>query len=276
MEQHEEDAEVQAKHSRRNFLKSVGAVASGMVVAGVAGCAPVAPAPTAAPPTPAATVIPTAPVPPAIPPTAAPVVEAAAIPELGLTYFSMPQAAVIQAMSARIFPTDENGPGALEAGVVYFIDRQMSTPWAVGAEWYMQGPFVAGEPTQGWQFNLTPRQIYTYGIQFVEVYCNRQYTAGFAKLTPGQQDEVVKALFENRVDTFQGFTGAAFIDLVRQGTLEGLYSDPTWGGNHNMVGWKLKRYPGAQVTTDMTAKEFIELPPITLATGHIGSIRPMH
>jgi gluconate 2-dehydrogenase gamma chain len=205
-----------------------------------------------------------------------PMPEVPAIPELGLTYFSMPQAAVIQAMSARIFPSDANGPGALEAGVVYYIDRQMSTPWAVGADWYMEGPFEPGEPTQGWQLNLTPRQLYNYGIQFVEAYCNAQYKAGFASLTTDQQDEVIKALADNKVDTFQGFSGAVFFDLVRQGTLEGMYSDPLWGGNYNLIGWKLKRYPGAQVTTDLMATEFVELPPVTLATGHVGSIHPDH
>ena len=43
----------------------------------------------------------------------------------GFTYFVPFQAAIIQAAAARMIPTDENGPGATEAGVVYFIDRQL-------------------------------------------------------------------------------------------------------------------------------------------------------
>ena len=44
----------------------------------------------------------------------------------GLVHFSPLDAAVIVAAAARLIPTDANGPGATEAGVVHFIDRQLA------------------------------------------------------------------------------------------------------------------------------------------------------
>lgn len=59
------------------------------------------------------------------------------------TFFSAEEWAFVQAAVSRIIPADELGPGALEAGAAEFIDRQMNTPYATGAQWYMQGPFNA-------------------------------------------------------------------------------------------------------------------------------------
>ena len=57
------------------------------------------------------------------------------------TFFTPEEWAFIKAAVARLIPADERGPGALEAGVPEFIDRQMNTPYATGSIWYMQGPF---------------------------------------------------------------------------------------------------------------------------------------
>ncbi len=57
------------------------------------------------------------------------------------SWFTAEEFVFINAAVARLIPADERGPGALEAGVPEFIDRQMNTPYATGANWYMQGPF---------------------------------------------------------------------------------------------------------------------------------------
>ena len=65
---------------------------------------------------------------------------------------------------ARLIPNDDRGPGALEAGVPEFIDRQMNSPYATGTLWYMQGPFVPDAvPEMGYQLKLTPRELYRLG-----------------------------------------------------------------------------------------------------------------
>lgn len=42
-----------------------------------------------------------------------------------LQYLDAATAAEIEALAAQIIPTDETGPGAKEAGVIYFIDRAL-------------------------------------------------------------------------------------------------------------------------------------------------------
>ena len=59
------------------------------------------------------------------------------------SYFTAEEWAFIKAAVERLIPADEQGPGALEAGVPEYIDRQMNPPYAAGALWYMQGPFNA-------------------------------------------------------------------------------------------------------------------------------------
>ena len=81
------------------------------------------------------------------------------------SYFTAEEWAFINAAVAQLIPNDAQGPGALEAGVPEYIDRQMNTPYATGAQWYMQGPFNAdAAPEMGWQSKLVPKEIYRLGI----------------------------------------------------------------------------------------------------------------
>ena len=190
----------------------------------------------------------------------------------GLQYFTIEQARLVHALTARIYPSDENGPGAPEAGVVYFIDRQMDSAWGHGERWYMQGPFAGKNPTepfesdpeeaeedvvpwgdttpaqtQGWQYPLTPNEAYDQGIAAIREYVEAEYDgAKFRELDESQQDDVVAALEDDDVDTFEDLDldPSGFFLLVRQNTLEGMFSDPAYGGNREMVGWRLKGFPG--------------------------------
>lgn len=79
-------------------------------------------------------------------------------------FFNDREWAFINAAVARLIPADELGPGAKEAGVPEFIDRQLNTPYATGSIWYMQGPFNPDVPKEmGYQPPLVPKQIYNPG-----------------------------------------------------------------------------------------------------------------
>src|SRR5437660_651170 len=56
--------------------------------------------------------------------------------------------AFVDAAVARIIPNDDLGPGAKEAGVGLFIDRQLAGPYGRGETWYMQGPWREGAPNR--------------------------------------------------------------------------------------------------------------------------------
>ncbi|WP_226481357.1 gluconate 2-dehydrogenase subunit 3 family protein [Natrinema amylolyticum] len=201
-------------------------------------------------------------------------VEEVEVEPQGLEYFTIQQARVVHDLTARIYPSDDNGPGAPEAGVVYFIDEQMNSAWGRGERWYMEAPFAGKTPTdpfqqepgeaageevevpwaeedpaatQGWQYALTPNEAYDQGIYAVEQYVESEYDAeSFTGLDGSQQDEVVAALEADEVDTFEetDIDASGFFLMVRQNTLEGMFSDPMYGGNREMIGWRLKGFPG--------------------------------
>ena len=154
--------------------------------------------------------------------------------------------AFINAAVARLIPADELGPGAKEAGVPEFIDRQLNTPYATGSIWYMQGPFNPDVPKEmGYQLPLVPKQIYNLGIADAEAWCQDQYHKTFAELSSEQQDEAL-GLWESGKAEFKQLPASLFFTYLLQNTREGFFSDPIHGGNKGMVGWTLINFPGAR------------------------------
>ena len=147
---------------------------------------------------------------------------------------------------ARLIPADELGPGAKEAGVPEFIDRQLNTPYATGSIWYMQGPFNPDVPKEmGYQLPLVPKQIYNLGIADAEAWCQDKYHKTFAELSSEQQDEAL-GLWESGKAEFKQLPASLFFTYLLQNTREGFFSDPIHGGNKGMVGWTLINFPGAR------------------------------
>lgn len=162
------------------------------------------------------------------------------------TYFTAEEWTFIKAAVARLIPADDLGPGALEAGVPEFIDRQMNTPFASGALWFMQGPFVADAPKEmGWQSKLVPKDIYRLGIATTDAWCKQQQGKIFAELSTGAQDEVLKQL-EAGNPSFDAVPASIFFNMLLQNTKEGFFCDPIHGGNKGLVGWTLVGFPGAR------------------------------
>ncbi|KLU25168.1 gluconate 2-dehydrogenase [Caballeronia mineralivorans PML1(12)] len=160
-------------------------------------------------------------------------------------FFDAKEWTFVSAAVDRLIPTDSNGPGALDAGVPEFIDRQMDTPYAHGALWYMQGPFHEGPPELGYQLKLVPRDVYRMGIAAVERYCGKTYNKTFATLDAATRDTVLGQLEANKIELDDVPAGTFFAQLL-QNTREGFFCDPVHGGNRNMVGWKTIGFPGAR------------------------------
>ncbi len=161
-------------------------------------------------------------------------------------WFTVEEFAFITAAVARLIPSDERGPGALEAGVPEFIDRQMNTPYATGSNWYMQGPFNPDLPKElGYQLPLVPQQIYRLGLADADSYSKQQHGKVFAQLSGEQQDALLQAM-ESGSAEFSQLPSKVFFSFLLQNTREGFFSDPIHGGNQGMVGWKLINFPGAR------------------------------
>lgn len=164
----------------------------------------------------------------------------------GLMFFTNQQEFhVLSQAVERIFPEDDLGPGAIGLGVPYFIDNQLAGNYGSNAKEYMQGPFFAGEATQGYQSRLTRAEIFRQGIAKLEEEAQKRYEKAFVDIESGQMDEILTAFQKNEVE-MKGVSSEFFFRLLRQATLEGAYADPIYNGNNNMDGWRMKGFPGHQ------------------------------
>ncbi|HLN03228.1 MAG TPA: gluconate 2-dehydrogenase subunit 3 family protein [Bryobacteraceae bacterium] len=148
--------------------------------------------------------------------------------KLPLRFFTEEEALTIAAAAARIFPSDASGPGANEAGVVIYIDRQLASAYGRDQYRYTQPPFEQGVPEQGWQGKETPRELYRAGLK----------TLGrFHLLTSAEQDAKLHQIEHT-----------PFFSLLRTHTIEGIFCDPMHGGNRDLIGWQLIGFPGPHMS----------------------------
>lgn len=135
-------------------------------------------------------------------------------------FFTPDEAKEIDAISARILPSDHT-PGAREAGVVYFIDRGLTT------------------------FSVDDQKTYREGLPELQARVAEMFpgTSKFSALSPEQQDEVLHSFDEQpqqRRRRFRAGAGAGnFFETLRQHTIAGFLIDPDYGGNHDGAGWKV-------------------------------------
>jgi gluconate 2-dehydrogenase gamma chain len=170
-------------------------------------------------------------------------------PELGngLLFFIPSEFNTVDAIVARLIPADDLGPGAKEAGCATFIDRQLAGSFGTFQRFYMQAPFANGTPQQGPQSANVPHIIYRTGLAALDAYCRATYAGkAFIALEAAQQDAVLQAM-EKGEAKFEGVVPSReFFAMLLQNTREGFFADPLYGGNRDMIGWKLIGFPGAR------------------------------
>lgn len=122
----------------------------------------------------------------------------------------------LEAVVARIFPTTDT-PGAIEAGAVDYVLLAL------------KGSYSEFIP------------VYHTGLMALDRHCSKAYAKVFAALEPFQQDLVLQDLEGGKVD---GSSGQDFFEAVRRHTLEGVLGDPQYGGNRDLIGWRIVGFPG--------------------------------
>jgi gluconate 2-dehydrogenase gamma chain len=164
----------------------------------------------------------------------------------GYIYFTGPEAAFIEAALARLIPNDAVGPGAIEANVHVFIDRQLAGPFGRGDHYYLGGPWPKGTPEQGYQSRFSPAQLYRAAVPAIDKYVADTFKAQtFARLAPADQDTVLKGMESGDIKLDGGVDAKGFFTMLLQNTKEGYFSDPIYGGNKDMGAWKMIGFPGA-------------------------------
>lgn len=169
---------------------------------------------------------------------------AAEPPNRTLKFFNAQEAAAMDAIAARLIPADELGPGAKEAGVTQFLDGQLAGAWGAGEQFYRQGPFESGTPEQGYQLSFTPAEMFRRGLAALDAATRRQDGKPYAELDTARQDAWLHDMQAGKPD-FSPLPSDVFFQALLDATIEGFFSDPLYGGNVDMVGWKLVGFPGA-------------------------------
>ena len=119
------------------------------------------------------------------------------------------QMKTLEAFIDRLIPRDELGPGAVEAGAQIYIDRVLAGP------------------------NASEKDTFIQGLEAVDAYAKKTHGAPLADLSAEKRDQVLTEMIND-----------PFFNRARRLTLEGMFSDPYYGGNKNFAGWDLIRYPG--------------------------------
>jgi gluconate 2-dehydrogenase gamma chain len=128
----------------------------------------------------------------------------------------------LEAIVARLIPSDENGPGATEARAAHYIDRALTGPLR------------------------TSRNAYAAGLAAIDAYALTKKGVAFAQLSAPEQDAILTDM-EKNVATGFAPDAATFFNLVRAHTIQGTFCDPYYGGNANFVGWDLIGFPGLRM-----------------------------
>lgn len=181
-------------------------------------------------------------------------------------FFTPEEAAVVEAIADRLIPPDELGAGGKDAGCAVFIDRQLMGPYGTNEWLYMEAPFVPDAPGNfGPQSSLTPRQRYREGLAALTGYTKQAFGGRlFHQLDAADQDRVLTGLEKGDVKIENG---RAFFTQVHANVVEGYFADPLYGGNKDMVGWKLVGFPGVRYDyRDVIANpnKPYTLPPVSL------------
>ena len=145
-------------------------------------------------------------------------------------FFTPAEAETVDAVCARIFPSDDGKPGARETKVITYIDRT-----------------TANEEE-------ALRRCYRDGVEALDSLTSELYGQRFAELPDERQDDVLERV---EASTATESTGApkgpedegllaTFFALVWEHTVQGMFCDPQYGGNHEALGWQLVGFPGAQ------------------------------
>jgi gluconate 2-dehydrogenase gamma chain len=169
---------------------------------------------------------------------------AAAPPPAPYSYLNPDEAAFIEAVVDHMIPADEHSPKGTDLGLNLYIDRALSGGWGKGERLYMQGPWKQGVPSQGYQLPLTPAALYRAGIAAANASCVKAYGKSFDKIGADQRQEFLVGLQGGKVNFENGPPARVFFATLYANVMEGMFSDPMYGGNRNKAGWKMIGFPG--------------------------------
>lgn len=128
----------------------------------------------------------------------------------------------LEAIVSRIIPTGTDGPGALESGCASYIESALADAYR------------------------SLRDMYSAGLAALDSYAMSNGGKSFTASGATEQDKFLSD-FEHNTKVGDYHDSAAFFEMVRRHTLEGMFGDPSYGGNTDFAGWELIGYPGPRM-----------------------------
>jgi gluconate 2-dehydrogenase gamma chain len=131
-------------------------------------------------------------------------------------FFSQDEADCLVALCECIIPADD-APGATDAGVIYYIDKQV------------MGPF------QKFQ------EQYRAGLKALQLDCNSIHGARFEELTSDYQITFLERLEENHesLKNWTSFLPSQFFNMLIEHAMQGFYGAPRHGGNKDYLSYRM-------------------------------------
>jgi gluconate 2-dehydrogenase alpha chain len=156
---------------------------------------------------------------------------------LSLITLNPHEARTAQAIFERLFPADDNGPGATDIGVLTYADLALAGAYRHHSE------------------------TYRLGLQALDRASRDLHGTVFADAEPTQQDELLRNLEAGNLPRFQTPPQQTFFALLRAHCQEGLFADPAYGGNRDKLGWRVLSHPG--IWLENSAEENLTPEPVT-------------
>ncbi|MBA3423942.1 MAG: gluconate 2-dehydrogenase subunit 3 family protein [Rubrobacter sp.] len=158
------------------------------------------------------------------------------------------EARIAAALFERLFPADEDGPGATAIGVLEYVDRALSGAYRDDVE------------------------TYRLGLAALDRAAHQLHYESFAGCDPELQDAMISSLERSELPDFRVPPQRDFFQLLRAHLQEGLFADPAHGANRDKLGWKFLGHPGIWLKN--SAEENLSEEPVTKG-GRIQSLEDL-
>lgn len=131
-------------------------------------------------------------------------------------FFTNEEAKCIIAMTDQIIPADENGPGAVYANVINYIDKQLINVFT------------------------SAQNKYREGIASLQKSCKKLYKKNFEEIEFSLQKEFLENIESNQIDKDHwNAEPREFFGMVIDHTMQGFYGSPRHGGNKNYISYRI-------------------------------------
>jgi gluconate 2-dehydrogenase gamma chain len=134
----------------------------------------------------------------------------------GYYFFTEEEARCLIAICEQIIPADED-PGATDAGVIHYIDKQMVN------------------------YFKDLQDLYRNGLAAIQTSCLSEYNRGFEELNFSEQNSFLKKLEKSGFEgeEWEGLNQSGFFKMIIAHTRQGFYGSPRHGGNRDYMSYKM-------------------------------------